>query len=56
VLRFTTAQILNRLNDDCIPKIAAQINALGGIVVDSAVPRRIELLPDGMRQKGLFDN
>jgi hypothetical protein len=44
------------LNDDCIPKIAAQIDALGGMVLDSAAPRRIELLPDGMRQKGLFDD
>lgn len=57
LLRFTTAQIMDRLNEYCIPKIVDKINALGGVDEGGQVPRRIEL-PDqlGLRQRGLFDD
>jgi very-short-patch-repair endonuclease len=56
LLRFTTAQIVERLNEYCIPKIVEKINALGGADEGGQIARRVEL-PDGARmiQKGLFD-
>lgn len=43
-LRFTTQQVREEMTSYCIPKIAENINHLGGIKTDGAqIPRKLDL-------------
>ena len=57
VLRFTTVQIQEQMEEYCVPNIVNTIEYLGGLDEGGLIPRRIDLsAPDGSRQLGLFDN
>lgn len=56
ILRFGTAQVMNQLDDYCIPKIVTKINALGGVDENGVIPRKIDFsTPNSSFQPGLFD-
>jgi very-short-patch-repair endonuclease len=56
ILRFNTAQIVEQMEDYCLPQIVDQIKKFGGIDENGNAPRRIELPNQlGLFQKGLFD-
>jgi very-short-patch-repair endonuclease len=57
VLRFTTAQIQERMGEYCIRNITDTINGLGGVDEGGLISRKVDLnAPFGSRQLGLFDN
>ncbi len=56
ILRFTRHQVFNQLDDYCVPKIATQINNLGGVEIGNNIFRRIDLtLPGSSFQHSFFD-
>lgn len=55
VLRFTTAQIRERMMEYCVPNIVETINYLGGLDEGGLISRKVDLnAPYGSRQLGLF--
>lgn len=57
VLRFTSHQIQEQMQDYCIDKVAENINRLGGIDTDRLIPRKIDPnAPPGTYQPSLFDD
>jgi len=56
VLRFSTLQIREKMEEDCIYKIRKTIDTLGGIEEGGVIPRQIPPdLPSTARQMSLFD-
>lgn len=53
VLRYTTRQINEQMDEYCIPKIVQTINDLGGI--DDVIPRPVDSEPDRPYQMSIFD-
>lgn len=55
VLRFTTKQIRERMEEDCLPIIAATINDLGGVDEGNYLPRKVSDKPGLPLQGTLFE-
>ncbi len=55
ILRFGTSQIVESLDNYCIPKIVSTVNSLGGLQSESGNPSLIQLRNCGDSQPGLFD-
>ncbi len=56
ILRFTTAQIRERMTEECIERIVQMINQLGGLDEGRVLPRRVSVDPLSSRQLELFDD
>jgi hypothetical protein len=55
VLRFSQHQILEELDQYCVPTIRENINRLGGLNGERIVPRRVDWDSSGGYQPSLFD-
>ena len=56
ILRFSTVQIREHLEDYCLSTVIQNINGLGGIENGKIVPRKIDLRADGSYQPRLCDD
>jgi len=57
VLRFNTHQIMEKMEEYCLPTIVENIGKLGGVEEGGILPRQIDRHAlDGIYQQGLFDD
>ena len=55
ILRFTTRQIMEQMNDYTVPTVVKTINNLGGLEEGGVTARKVDVDPDRPYQLGLFD-
>jgi hypothetical protein len=57
VLRFNTHQIMEKMEEYCLPTIVENVGKLGGVEEGGVLPRQIDRHAlDGIYQQGLFDD
>jgi very-short-patch-repair endonuclease len=56
IIRFTSSQIMEQLDNYCIPQVKNNVNNLGGILIDEYFSKRFEdYREDGNYQYNFFD-